>query len=231
MSDLARKTIRPGSLNSYSYYHSNRQSVVPAERQPASKPQNRNWLIFGVLALLVFGFIKGGHSLLQPSAANHQNTPVITAAQAPAVISPTDPCKGNVLPKLIKVSVSQRREWACQAGKLAHTNPVITGLRHDPATETPLGTYKIYAKQTNTTLKGTDSRGNWSDPVSYWMPFLDNQYGTYGFHDATWRNNSAFGKVSPDSGDASHGCVELPLNDSKWLYDWAQVGTTVNIES
>jgi lipoprotein-anchoring transpeptidase ErfK/SrfK len=63
------------------------------------------------------------------------------------------------------------------------------------------------------------------------MPFLDNQYGTYGFHDATWRKDSEFGKVDPNSADASHGCVELPLATAKWLYSWAPVGTAVTIES
>ncbi|MGH7194071.1 MAG: L,D-transpeptidase family protein, partial [Candidatus Saccharimonadales bacterium] len=54
---------------------------------------------------------------------------------------------------------------------------------------------------------------------------------TYGFHDATWRPNSEFGKVSPDSSNASHGCVELPLSTAAWLYGWAGIGTTVRIES
>jgi hypothetical protein len=227
MSDLSHKTIRPGSLNSYAYYHSNRRPAQQAN-PAAAKPLSKKWLIFAVLAVLAFGFIKGGHSLIQPSAQKH-DTPVIAAA--PAVTSAANPCKGNTLPKLIKASVSQRKEWACEAGKLVHTHSVITGLRNHPETETPPGSYKIYAKQTDTTLKGTDSRGSWSYPVRYWMPFLDNQYGTYGFHDATWRKDDAFGKVSPDSDDASHGCIELPLNDAKWLYDWAEVGTTVTVES
>jgi lipoprotein-anchoring transpeptidase ErfK/SrfK len=63
------------------------------------------------------------------------------------------------------------------------------------------------------------------------MPFLDNQYGTYGFHDATWRKASEFGNISPTSQEASHGCIELPLASQKWLYNWAPVGTTVTVES
>jgi lipoprotein-anchoring transpeptidase ErfK/SrfK len=63
------------------------------------------------------------------------------------------------------------------------------------------------------------------------MPFLTNKYGVYGFHDATWRASSAFGKISPDSAEASHGCVELPLSTAKWLYGWANIGTTVIIKN
>jgi lipoprotein-anchoring transpeptidase ErfK/SrfK len=96
---------------------------------------------------------------------------------------------------------------------------------------TPVGTYHIYAKSTDVYLKGSDSTGSWDDYVNYWMPFLDNQYGSYGFHDATWRPADAFGNISPASADASHGCVECPLVTAKWLYDWSQVGTTVTVES
>lgn len=47
------------------------------------------------------------------------------------------------------------------------------------------------------------------------MPFLGNQYGTYGFDDAIWRADSERGSISLNSKDASHGCVELPLATAK----------------
>lgn len=100
-----------------------------------------------------------------------------------------------------------------------------------PADLTPTGTYHITSKTTDTHLIGHDSTGSWNDFVNYWMPFLNNQYGTYGFHDATWRPANAFGNISPYSSDASHGCVECPLDTAKWLYNWAPVGTKVTIES
>ncbi len=71
---------------------------------------------------------------------------------------------------------------------------------------------------------------NGVDPVHYWMPFLQNKHGIYGFHDATWRSNNDFGNIDPNSKKASHGCVELPLNASSWIYNWAPVGTTVTIK-
>lgn len=143
----------------------------------------------------------------------------------------TNPCASNTLSRLALVSISQRHMWACDYTTVEYDSPVVTGMENLAADLTPVGTYHIYAKETNLYLKGCDSTGCWNDYVNYWMPWLDNQYGAYGFHDATWRPANAFGNISPDSSDASHGCVELPLATAKWLYGWAQVGTTVTIES
>lgn len=141
------------------------------------------------------------------------------------------PCANNTLPQLVLVNVSQRHLWACDAATEEYNSPVVTGMENLAADLTPVGTYHIFGKQTDTYLEGSDGTGSWDDHVNYWMPWLTNQYGTYGFHDATWRPDSAFGNISPYSSNASHGCVELPLSAAKWLYGWAQVGATVQIES
>jgi len=232
-SSLHSKTIRPGSLNGYAYYYSNRRP--PARSAVASRPKKslprfvKGLALLAVIVALLVGLplINGVDTSDNQAAVSQLSSKSVTA---PAVQA-SNPCVHNILDKFIVISIEQRHLWACEGSRAVYQTAVITGLKHHPETETPLGTYKIYGKMTNTTLKGSDSRGAWSDPVYYWMPFLDNQYGTYGFHDATWRSDSAFGKVSPDSSDASHGCVELPLTASKWLYDWAPVGTTVTIQS
>jgi len=180
----------------------------------------------GLLAIAVVAFacviaVKALQSYQQNSSS----------AQSLAVADGPKQCAENSLDKMIIVSVGERHLWACQHHKVVYDTPVVTGMENLSADLTPRGTYHIYEKQTNTTLTGSDSTGNWSDPVYYWMPFLQNQYGTYGFHDATWRANSDFGNIDPNSSKASHGCVELPLNSSRWLYSWAPVGTTVTVKS
>lgn len=140
-------------------------------------------------------------------------------------------CATNTLSQLVLVSISQRELWACQGTAVEYNSPVITGMSFLAADQTPTGTYHIYAKDTDVNLTGHDSTGSWDDFVYYWMPFLSNEYGVYGFHDATWRPANAFGNVSPDSSNASHGCVECPLSTAKWLFNWTEVGTTVTIES
>jgi hypothetical protein len=148
----------------------------------------------------------------------------------------TTACSNNTLSANIIVSISQQHLWACTNATVSYDSAVVTGMEQYPADLTPTGTYHIYGKQTDTTLAGHDSTGSWSDPVSYWMPFLDNQYGQYGFHDATWRSASDFGNININSPftaaeHGSHGCVELPLATAKWLYGWASIGTTVTVEA
>ncbi|MCR5746341.1 MAG: L,D-transpeptidase family protein [Lachnospiraceae bacterium] len=83
---------------------------------------------------------------------------------------------------------------------------------------TPTGTYQIYGKQRNRTLRGA----NYEAFVKYWMPFV----GNYGIHDANWR--SSFGGSIYET-DGSHGCVNLPRDAAATLYDMISVGTTVVI--
>lgn len=223
-SSLQGKTVRPG-LMAYSFYRSDRH---PAGRRTApskSKPKfhYKKWFM-GLLAIGVAVFA------LSFAVRNLHSSPQPTTPAAQAVSDGPKECSANSLDKAIIVSVKERHLWACQLHKVVYDTPVVTGMEFLPADLTPRGTYHIYAKQTNVTLTGTDSTGSWNDPVHYWMPFLQNQHGTYGFHDATWRKNSDFGNISPNSKNASHGCVELPLNASHWLYDWAPIGTTVTVK-
>lgn len=223
-SSLESKTVRPGSLGAYSFYYSNRRPPQAAPAEP-KKHNVKLWLLALVLLAGTAVFL-----MLKPTSDSSKTGSSATAVGQPAVTAANKACAGNQLSHFIKVSIGQRQLWACEGKQATYDSKVITGIEKHAATETPLGTYKIYNKQANVTLTGSDETGSWRDPVHYWMPFLDNQYGSYGFHDATWRNPAEFGKIDAATSDnASHGCVELPLAASTWLYRWAQVGTTVTI--
>lgn len=166
-------------------------------------------------------------STKKPKAITSTPSTTPVAASTPSV----NECASNTLSQNVVVSISLRHMWACSDTTAVYNSAVVTGMENLPADLTPVGTYHIYAKETNLYLNGSDSTGSWHDYVYYWMPWLDNQYGAYGFHDATWRPADAFGNISPYSSNASHGCVELPLATAKWLYGWVSIGTTVTIES
>lgn len=243
-SSLEHRTVRPGSLGSYSYYRSARRPDPPARTVPFITssgarliPRNLAVALVLIAALIAVPILRS-NGAAKPTASQSSRSqtqgsqgsaPANTNAAAVTEPAKTDACSDNTLSKMVVVSIGQRHMWACAGSKAAYDSPVVTGMSAHASTITPTGTYHIYGKQTHLTLTGSDVTGSWSDPVSYWMPFLNNKYGAYGFHDATWRSNDEFGNISPDSSKASHGCVELPLATAKWLYGWVSIGTTVNI--
>ncbi|WP_138206149.1 L,D-transpeptidase [Haloimpatiens lingqiaonensis] len=85
--------------------------------------------------------------------------------------------------------------------------------------ETPRGTYKV------------NYRGNWfysskyGEGAKYWLSF----YGNYLFHSLPMDRN---GKIVDYTlgRPASHGCVRLPVEESRWLYNNIPNGTTVYIK-
>ena len=236
---LESKTIRPGS---YSYYHSGSQTPVNTHN-PKVNPGKRS-LKFKIVAtvavvVLVFGFFqinKNSSSSSVPYKSNQvsKSAPAALGSSAKNIAKPTTneapACNSNTADKTVIVSLSKRHMWACEKSNQVKDAPIISGMEVTDSTKTPVGTFRIYGKVKDTALSGNDAAtGPWRQPVNYWMPYHDNQYGTYGFHDAPWRKNSEFGNIDPNSMNGSHGCVQLLTDTAAWLYDWAPIGTTVNV--
>jgi lipoprotein-anchoring transpeptidase ErfK/SrfK len=76
------------------------------------------------------------------------------------------------------------------------------------------GEYKIYVKVRMQDMSGP---GYYLRDVPYVMFFK----GDYGLHGTYWHNN--FGTPM------SRGCVNLTIDDAAWLFNWASVGTIVNV--
>ncbi|HET9098116.1 MAG TPA: L,D-transpeptidase [Candidatus Saccharimonadales bacterium] len=229
------------SSYSYSYYRS-------TPRRQSNTVQANKSVITGLrklIVLLLIIAVPAGYFFFQQNSSKTTNSPKSSSAASFAPLktkpaatkpvaappAPVNYCQNNTLNQLLLVSVSRRHLWACAGPQQVFDTPVVTGDTQYADTTTPPGSYQIYGKATDLTLTGSSSLGTWHDPVSYWMPFLDNQYGAYGLHDATWRPASAFGNIDPSTTQASNGCVELPLASAKWIYDWVQIGATVTIQS
>ncbi|MCK5430991.1 MAG: L,D-transpeptidase [Anaerolineales bacterium] len=111
----------------------------------------------------------------------------------------------------IDVDLSSQRTYAYQGNELINSFIVSTGTWRYPTVK---GTYKIYVK-----YKAADMSG----PGYYLpkVPFIMYFYRGYGLHGTYWHNN--FGTPM------SHGCINLSKNNAKWLFNFASVGTVVNI--
>ncbi|HLE03507.1 MAG TPA: L,D-transpeptidase, partial [Anaerolineales bacterium] len=88
---------------------------------------------------------------------------------------------------------------------------VSTGTAIHP---TVTGQFRVYIKLASTTMAGP---GYYLTGVPWVMYF----YRGYGLHGTYWHNN--FGTPM------SHGCVNLTIPDSEWLYNFAPLGTLVNV--
>ena len=124
--------------------------------------------------------------------------------------SPSPPSGGHT-GRWIDINLSAQRLTAYAGNTPVRSTLVSTGL---PRTPTPTGRYRIYAKYVSAPMSGP---GYYLSNVPYVMYF----YRSYSLHGTYWHSN--FGHPM------SHGCVNLPTPEAKWLYSWASVGTLVNI--
>lgn len=120
--------------------------------------------------------------------------------------------------KLIEVNVVAKQMYLYDNGQLTRSYPISAGAAQTP---TPIGEYHIYSKLSVQDMKGFNPNGTkYLQPhvrwINYFLP------GGYAVHGNYWRPLNFFGAVN-----SSHGCVSLPEDQAKWVYDWAPLGTTV----
>lgn len=100
------------------------------------------------------------------------------------------------------------------------TMAALRGVARYP---TPTGTFSIQRRVPNEIMDSLTVGIPRSSPFGYYVTnVLYTQYFTpdgASLHDNYWSSN--FG------GAGSHGCLGLSLADSKWLWDWATIGTPV----
>lgn len=113
----------------------------------------------------------------------------------------------------IDVDLSSQTVTAYEGKNDVNTFIVSTGTWQHP---TITGKFHIYVKYRYTDMEGP---GYYLPDVPYTMYFYDG----YGLHGTYWHSN--FGTPM------SHGCINLRTEDAAWLYNWADVGTLVNVHN
>ena len=111
----------------------------------------------------------------------------------------------------IDVDLTNQRVYAYEGDVVVNAFIVSTGTWLTP---TVTGQYNIYVKYRSAKMSGP---GYYLPDVPYIMYF----YKGYGLHGTYWHNN--FGTPM------SHGCVNLRTDEAGWLFNWASVGTLVNV--
>ncbi|MBU4224575.1 MAG: L,D-transpeptidase [Chloroflexi bacterium] len=137
------------------------------------------------------------------------NTPQVIPTLEPA--TPVPPIAGGDGERWIDVDLSQQRVYAYEGNVIVNSFIVSTGTWRTP---TVTGQYRIYVKYRYTDMSGP---GYYLPDVPYTMYF----YKGYALHGTYWHSN--FGTPM------SRGCVNLSIPDAGWLFNWASVGTLVNV--
>jgi len=109
------------------------------------------------------------------------------------------------------VDLSSQTLYAFDGDTLVNSFLVSTGTYLHP---TVTGQFHVYVKLLSTLMTGP---GYYLPNVPYTMYF----YEGYGIHGTYWHDN--FGHPM------SHGCVNMRTSEAQWLFDWASVGTLVNV--
>ena len=136
--------------------------------------------------------------------------------------------------KIVIVDISDQTAKLYNGNKVIVDTPVVTGKNSTP---TDIGYFDIDWKERNCYLRGP----GYSSYVNYWMPYN----GDEGLHDAEyhtdydengnaimnhgWRDYSEFGGNTYEN-NGSHGCVNLPNESAKKIYNNVEVGTKVLVK-
>jgi uncharacterized protein YraI len=131
-------------------------------------------------------------------------TPPATPTSTPVILE-------GVEGRWIDIDLSEQRLDAYEGAKQVGSFLVSTGVAAYP---TEKGQYKIYVKYRFTDMHGP---GYFLPDVPFNMFYS----GDFSIHGTYWHHN--FGTPM------SHGCVNMDIKDAEWLFDFAEVGTIVNI--
>lgn len=117
----------------------------------------------------------------------------------------------------IEVNITKQHLYYYKEGELVVESDFVSGTV-SKGRSTPVGIYYIKFKKSPSILRGI----NWETPVTYWMPFFDG----CGLHDATWRGSFG-GTIYYYNG--SHGCLNMPYNNVKTIYENIEAGVPILI--
>jgi hypothetical protein len=121
--------------------------------------------------------------------------------------------------KWISINLFEQSLAAYEGDKLVFATLVASGL---PLHWTRPGTFQIVKKLAIQTMSGGSNKGD--NPDYYyvgdvpWVMYFDRLRAIHGEY---WHNNLG--------GRHSHGCVNVPVADGHWLYNWAPEGTWVYV--
>ncbi|MFA7169545.1 MAG: L,D-transpeptidase [Candidatus Paceibacterota bacterium] len=118
--------------------------------------------------------------------------------------------------KYIDVSLSQQVMTLFENGVKVNEFLISSGKYGMP---TPLGEFKVQRKETN----------HWSYQYKLWMSYSMNFSGPYYIHELPYWPNGYREGESHLGIRVSHGCIRLGIGPAKYVFDWAEIGTSIYV--
>jgi hypothetical protein len=122
-----------------------------------------------------------------------------------------------IWPRRIDVDLGAQHLIAYEGDTPVYQAPVATGK---DGFNTPVGSFAIYSKYPMETMTGSAGGETWYVPDIPWVQYV---VGGVALHGTYWHDRWGTGFR------LSHGCINLNIDDAQWLYEWADVGTEVDI--
>ena len=120
--------------------------------------------------------------------------------------------------KWVDISLADNSVTAYIGGKVAG-GPyyMVPGA---PDTPTVTGTFHVYLKYDVQTMRGENADGTKYETEG--VPWVTYFTGSFAMHGAPWRSSFGWSGYG-----GSHGCVNMPVDAAKFIYDWTDMGDTV----
>ena len=132
------------------------------------------------------------------------------------VFSETNGVINDIGDTYIEISINNQHLWYFKDGQCVFDCDVVTGKDKTP---TPKGVFNIRELKTNETMRGSYGTAF----AQYWLRLTDSGIG---IHAADWRGSFG-GSIYRASG--SHGCINVSVANSRWLYENIEKGIPVVI--
>jgi len=141
---------------------------------------------------------------------------------------------GLLTRQVIVVSLANQAMRIYQNGTLVRSLQVTTGRPELPSLP---GVWSVQDRLSPTTFTSSEPPGS-----PYWYPptpihfAIEYHLGGYFVHDSWWRADYGPGTQFPHidsggdqsfSGDGSHGCINVPLDQADWIYNHTNWNTTI----
>lgn len=156
-----------------------------------------------------------GRALGDTSAIADKFAEQLAAGDGAFALSVTEtPFETVSLFRRIDINLSSQRATLYENGAVVNSWAVSTGL---PGTLTPTGNFTVFA---HTRIQDMGCYPN-APYCTKDVPWITWFAPNIGFHGTYWHNN--FGQRM------SHGCVNLPIDLAKYVYDWSPKGLEVSV--